>query len=98
MIINIADVYADDKGSKGRATYVEICDPMNDFIQSLPQSEYTGCIGLQLNKRPGSNNDKPESKYKKIIEPMWVWKKGDSRSLDQIIDDSSPLSKFFVGA
>ena len=69
---------------------------MNDFIQSLPQSEYTGCVGLQLNKRPGSNNDKPESKYKKIIEPMWVWKKGDDRSLDQIIDDTSPLKKFFM--
>ena len=96
MIINIADVYADDKGSKGRATYVEICDPMNDFIQSLPQSEYTGCIGLQLNRRPGSNNDKPESKGKKIIEPMWVWKKGDDRTLDQIIDDTSPLNKFFM--
>ena len=96
MIINIADVYAENKGTKGRATYVEICDPMNDFIQSLPQSEYTGCVGLQLNKRPGSNNDKPESKGKKIIEPMWVWKKNDDRTLDQIIDDTSPLNKFFV--
>ena len=94
MIINIADVYATDKGES--KSYVSICDPMNDFIQSLPQSEYTGCVGLQLNKRPGSNNDKPESKYKKIIEPMWVWKKGDDRSLEQIIDDSSPLSKFFM--
>jgi len=94
MIINIADVYANDKGNN--KTYVKICDPMNDFIQSLPQSKYTGCIGLKLNRRPGSNNDKPESKGKQIIEPMWVWKKGDSRTLDQIIDDTSPLNKFFV--
>ena len=93
MIINIADVYATDKGNT--KSYVSICDPMNDFIKSLPQSNYTGCIGLQLNRRPGSNNDKPESKNKKIIEPMWVWKKGDDRTLDQIIDDTSPLSKFF---
>ena len=93
MIINIADVYANDKGNN--KSYVSICDPMNDFIQSLPQSNYTGCIGLQLNRRPGSNNDKPESKGKKIIEPMWVWKKEDDRTLDQIIDDTSPLSKFF---
>ena len=93
MIVNIADVYATDKGQN--KSYVSICDPMNDFIKTLPQSEYTGCIGLQLNKRPGSNNDKPESKNKKIIEPMWVWKKGDDRTLDQIIDDTSPLSKFF---
>ena len=94
MIINIADVYANDKGNN--KSYVSICDPMNDFIQSLPQSNYTGCIGLQLNRRPGSNNDKPESKGKKIIEPMWIWKKGDNRTLDQIIDDTSPLNKFFV--
>jgi len=94
MIINIADVYATDKGQS--KSYVSICDPMNDFIQSLPQSNYTGCIGLQLNKRPGSNNDKQESKNKRIIEPMWVWKKGDDRTLDQIIDDTSPLNKFFV--
>jgi len=93
MIINIADVYANDKGNN--KSYVSICDPMNDFIQSLPQSKYTGCIGLKLNRRPGSNNDKPESKGKTIIEPMWVWKKGDDRSLDQIIDDTSPLNKFF---
>ena len=94
MIINIADVYANDKGNN--KSYVQICDPMNDFIQSLPQSTYKGCIGLKLNRRPGSNNDKPESKGKKIIEPMWVWKKNDKRTLDQIIDDTSPLNKFFV--
>ena len=94
MIINIADVYASKTKTENKS-YLSICDPMNDFIQSLPQSKYTGCIGLQLNRRPGSNNDKPESKNKKIIEPMWVWKKGDDRTLDQIIDDTSPLSKFF---
>ena len=93
MIVNIADVYATDKGQS--KSYVSICDPMNDFIKTLTQSNYTGCIGLQLNRRPGSNNDKPESKNKKIIEPMWVWKKSDDRTLDQIIDDTSPLSKFF---
>ena len=94
MIINIADVYASKTKTENKS-YLSICDPMNDFIQSLPQSNYTGCIGLQLNRRPGSNNDKPESKGKKIIEPMWVWKKEDDRTLDQIIDDTSPLSKFF---
>ena len=94
MIINIADVYASKTKTENKS-YLSICDPMNDIIQSLPQSNYTGCIGLQLNRRPGSNNDKPESKNKKIIEPMWVWKKGDDRTLDQIIDDTSPLNKFF---
>ena len=91
MIINIADVYSEDN------KYEKICDPMNDFISKLPDANYSGCIGLKLSKRPQSNNDNEESKHKKIIEPMWVWKKGDSRTLDQIIDDSSPLNKFFVG-
>ena len=91
MIINIADVYSGDN------QYVQICDPMNDFISNLSDAHYSGCFGLKLSKRPQSNNDREESKYKKIIEPMWVWKKGDDRSLEQIIDDSSPLNKFFVG-
>ena len=90
MIINIADVYSGDN------QYVQICDPMNDFISNLSDAHYSGCFGLKLSKRPQSNNDREESKYKKIIEPMWVWKKGDDRTLEQIIDDSSPLNKFFV--
>ena len=66
-----------------------------NFINSLSNSNYSGCFGLKLSKRPQSNNDTPESKNKKIIEPMWVWKKGDDRSLDEIIDSGFPLSKFF---
>ena len=69
---------------------------MNDYINSLTNSYYSGCFGLKLSKRPLSNNDKAESKNKKIIEPMWVWKKGDDRTLDQIIDSGFPLSKFFT--
>ena len=93
MIINIADVHASDKGKNA---YLQICDPMNDYINSLTNSYYSGCFGLKLSKRPLSNNDKAESKNKKIIEPMWVWKKGDDRTLDQIIDSGCPLSKFFT--
>jgi 16S rRNA G966 N2-methylase RsmD len=89
MIINIADVYSGDN------KYEQICDPMNDFISKLPDANYSGCIGLKLSKRPQSNNDNEDSKGKKVIEPMWIWKKGDTRTLDQIIDDTSPLSKFF---
>ena len=92
MIINIADVHA---AEKGKNVYLQICDPMNDFINSLSNSNYSGCFGLKLSKRPQSNNDTPESKNKKIVEPMWVWKKGDDRSLDEIIDSGFPLSKFF---
>ena len=96
MIINIADVYA---LTHGENAYNKICDPMNDFIGGLSDAHYSGCFGLRLSRRPGMNMaPKREPGYKTFIEPMWVWKKGDDRSLEQIIDDSSPLSKFFVGA
>jgi 16S rRNA G966 N2-methylase RsmD len=51
LAINIADVYASSKGDgKG---YKEICNPMNDFIQTLG-AEYQGCLGMEMAKRPGS--------------------------------------------
>ncbi len=50
IAINIADVYASSKGI-GK-TYHEICNPMNDFIQSLG-AEYEGCLGMEMAKRPG---------------------------------------------
>ena len=89
MIINIADIYT-------QGGFEKICDPMNDFIGSLPGSHYCGCLGLRIVKRPGKNsirgNDDRDSK---AIEPMWVWKKNDDRPLADIIDSSFPLSKFF---
>ena len=39
MIINIADVHA---AEKGKNVYLQICDPMNDFINSLSNSNYSG--------------------------------------------------------
>jgi len=51
LAVNIADVYASSKGDgKG---YKEICNPMNDFIQTLG-AEYEGCLGMEMAKRPGS--------------------------------------------
>ena len=92
MIVNIADVHATNNGTNA---YIQICDPMNDFISQFPGAHYSGCFGLKLSKRPLSNNDNQDSKNKTIVEPMWVWKKDDDRSLDDIIDNSFPLSKFF---
>lgn len=93
MIVNIADVHATDKGKNA---YLQICDPMNDFINTLPGSFYSGCFGLKLSKRPLSNNDKTDSKNKTIIEPMWVWKKNKEEVIDDTIENSFPLSKFFT--
>ena len=88
LIINISDIFK----SKNQ---IKICDPMNDYISKLPKAHYTGCTGLRLSKRPNSKNDRPEDAYKTSVEPIWIWKKNDNRTLNQIIDDASPLNKFF---
>lgn len=65
MVINISDVYAGHRINK-------ICDPMNDYIAKL-NSEYIGCIGMQMSKRPNSKASGHDGEI--FIEPMWVWKK-----------------------
>jgi hypothetical protein len=65
MIINISDVYSNH-------TINHICDPMNDYINTLKGSEYQGALGLRMAKRPNTNADKEGI----FAEPMWVWKKG----------------------
>ena len=88
LIINISDIFKNKE-------FVKICDPMNDYISKLPKAHYTGCTGLRLSKRPNSKNDRPEDAHKTSVEPIWIWKKNDKRTLNQIIDESSPLNKFF---
>ena len=62
---------------------------MNDFLSELGNSEYQGCIGMEMAKRPNSigagtgvateePNRTPEM-IKELngifCEPIWVWKK-----------------------
>ena len=82
MIINISDIYQNKEVMK-------ICDPMNDHISKLPKAHYAGCMGLRLSKRPNSKNSKKEDSHKTAVEPIWIWKKDDKRTLDQIINDKS---------
>ena len=82
MIINISDIFKNGK-------VIQICDPMNDYISKLPNAHYTGCTGLRLSKRPNSKNSKKEDSHKTAVEPIWIWKKDDKRTLDQIINDKS---------
>jgi hypothetical protein len=51
LAVNIADVYA--KSNDREKGYVEITNPMNDYIQSLG-GVYEGCLGMEMAKRPGS--------------------------------------------
>ena len=51
LIVNIADVFA---RTAGQRNMVEICNPMNDFLSTFTDSEYQGCIGMEMAKRPNS--------------------------------------------
>ena len=84
LAVNISDVYsAPDKG------YLEICNPMNDFLKSKGL-EYYGCIGMEMTKRfnsGGAGNAKSEYFNEELKEktqetqntafgePIWIWKK-----------------------
>lgn len=76
MAINIADVY-------GHHEWNQLCDPMNDFISTLPNAEYQGGMGYRMAKRPNSLVDewKAEGQSEKpaigrvYVEPIWVWRK-----------------------
>ena len=90
LLVNISDVYSNSKWSTDRG-WDKICDPMNDFINNeLEGSEYQGCIGKEMAKRPNSGGAgtakseeyseeslklAEETKNKTFCEPIWVWKK-----------------------
>ena len=84
LAVNIADVYsAPDKG------YLEIVNPMNEFLESQGL-KYRGCIGMELTARPNSGgagkaksdyfSDEmkeiaEETKNQKFGEPIWIFEK-----------------------
>jgi len=89
LLVNISDVNASSKGKKSKG-WLPICDPMNDFLDTLKDSEYQGCIGYEMAKRPNcigvgtakvteETNRKPEyilpEKEGLFGEPIWIWKK-----------------------
>jgi hypothetical protein len=87
LLVNISDVYSSSKSSK---SWLEICNPMNDFLSTFTDSEYQGCIGMELAKRPNSGgagtaksedyteealHKAEETKDKTFCEPIWIWRK-----------------------
>ena len=88
LCVNISDVNASSKGQSSKG-WQKICDPMNDFIQTFPDSKYLGAIGMEMASRPnsigagtgvesGESNRKPEMLKEfngKFCEPIWIWKK-----------------------
>jgi hypothetical protein len=93
LMVNISNVNATtktDKGSWSDKKNLQICDPMNDYINGIVDSEYVECFGMEMAKRPnciGIGNakvtDETNRKEEFIIEkdgdtfaePVWVWKK-----------------------
>ena len=47
LLVNISDVYSNSKWSTERG-WLEICNPMNDFLSTFHDSEYQGCIGMEM--------------------------------------------------
>ena len=78
LAMNIADL-----GVTFKEDY-DVCDPMNDFIDSFQDSNYCGAIGLGLILRP---HTLVGSKHKNLVEPIWVWKKGMPESIDNIVNN-----------
>ena len=95
ILINISDVYASSGAKQKRLNshgkqWLEICNPMNDFLSTFSDSEYQGCVGMEMAKRPNSggagtaSDDRfteeslelaEETKEKTFCEPIWIWKK-----------------------
>jgi hypothetical protein len=95
LLVNISDVYASSGAKQKRMNtngkqWLEICNPMNDFLSTFSDSEYQGCIGMEMAKRPNSGGagtaaeDRfkdetlelaEETKDKTFCEPIWIWKK-----------------------
>jgi tRNA1(Val) A37 N6-methylase TrmN6 len=64
LAINISDVYCNH-------TVNQICDPMNDYIQSLGLADKIENINYRMAKRTNSKSNKQGI----FVEPIWIWRK-----------------------
>jgi hypothetical protein len=64
--INIADILNNGK-------WVNICDPINEFINTIDGSKYLGHMGMKISKRPTARLRKEISGS--LAEPIFVWQK-----------------------
>lgn len=79
LCVNIADVRADEREEGGFIRLINsICDPMNDFITTLPNAVYQGAVGLRLPVRPSDRQAiGSDALFSSFCEPIWVWKKSE---------------------
>lgn len=64
IAINISDVYCNH-------TINRICDPMNDFISGLKNSQKCDNLNYRMAKRINSKSERKGT----FVEPLWVWRK-----------------------
>ena len=54
---------------------------MNDFLSKFSDSEYKGCIGMELAKRPNCRGIQTGTEHGQerldevFCEPIWIWRK-----------------------
>lgn len=80
LLVNISDIY---QRATGKDIPLGICDPMNDFLSKFSDSEYKGCIGMELAKRPNCRGIQTGTEHGQerldevFCEPIWIWRKTD---------------------
>ena len=78
LLVNISDIY---QRATGKDIPLGICDPMNDFLSKFSDSEYKGCIGMELAKRPNCRGIQTGTEHGQerldevFCEPIWIWRK-----------------------
>jgi hypothetical protein len=70
LMVNISDVYANAKWSTDRH-WQEICNPMNDFLLQKKDSEYMGCIGMEMARRPNCGGVKTAKEGGRVDDGKW---------------------------
>ena len=82
LCINIADLVF-------KHQRISLCDPMNDYIGTMPGARYLGAIGMEMSSRPGKFRDGATSRGglsyvngntladvpAQVYEPIWIWRK-----------------------
>jgi DNA modification methylase len=90
MCVNISDIY------KGKDR-VKICEPMCDFIETLPDANFIGYYGMKMSLRPNTQEDTSSAEELREmtksnekathVEPIWVFRKGEEKKVDNDISD-----------
>ncbi len=80
LAINISDVCSTSKGRK-KKEWLEICNPMVEYVDSLNKFKLESIIGYKMSKKPGSQKDNTEAIKDMDIEnltfgePLFIWRK-----------------------